>query len=119
VVSLHNWAMILRNFTPHDPLTYIRENGTRQVLPQEGVARCSEEPVADGYFDQDHEYPRTLITYGLVSGLPDAADDAIVVVSQLVVQALPQRSDLAYPAGLLRDGKGTIVGFSQLARPAK
>lgn len=110
--------MKLLNYTPHDPLTYRPPGGEAQVLPQLGMARCREEVSDDGSFGDTGDYPRVRIGYGHVTGLPEPTEDAVYVVSQLVVAALPERDDLAYPAGLVRDDQGSITGFSLLARPA-
>ncbi len=108
----------LRNYTPHDPLVYRRPDADAIVLPQRGLARCREFHAEDGSFDEAGEFPRTLVGYAEVSDLPDPEPGVVYVVSQLVVAACPDRTDLAFPAGLLRDDAGSITGFSLLARPA-
>ena len=107
----------LANYTPHTALTYRPEGGEVVVLPQLGSARCAEEYLPAGKF-HDGDLPLTLMRYGEVTGLPDPQPGTVFVVSQLVVNALPERTDLAFPAGLVRDGEGTIIGFRYLARPA-
>lgn len=104
----------LANYTPHAALTYRPDGGEAVHLPQLGNARCAEEYVPDGEFAGG--LPRTQMRYGDVTGLPDAEPGTIYVVSQLVVGALPERADLAFPAGLVRDDEGTIIGFRFLAR---
>ena len=106
----------LANYTPHTALTYRPEGGEAVVLPQLGSARCAEEYLPAGKF-HDGDLPLTLMRYGEVTGLPDPQPGTVFVVSQLVVNALPERTDLAFPAGLVRDGEGTIIGFRYLARP--
>ena len=106
----------LANYTPHAVLTYRPDGGDALELPQVGNARCQEEFQADGQFDGG--WPRTLMHYGAVNGLPAPEPGTVYVVSQLVVNALPERGDLAFPAGLVRDDEGTIIGFRYLARPA-
>lgn len=105
----------LLNYTPHAVLTYRPDAGEPVALPQLGNARCAEEFLAGGEFPGG--LPLTLMRYGEVTGLPEPADGVVYVVSQLVVNALPGRRDLAFPAGLVRDDEGTIVGFRFLARP--
>lgn len=107
----------LRNYTPHLDLVYRPDAGDAVVLPQEGNARCTEEYAPGGTF-AGSDLPLTWLRYGPVTGLPDPEEGVVHVVSQLVVNALPERDDLAFPAGLVRDGSGTIVGFRLLARPA-
>ena len=106
----------LANYTPHTALTYRPEGGEVVVLPQLGSARCAEEYLPAGKF-HDGDLPLTLMRYGEVTGLPDPQPGTVFVVSQLVVNALPERTDLAFPAVLVRDGEGTIIGFRYLARP--
>lgn len=106
----------LRNYTPHNPLTYWPEGGEPVVLPQLGSARCRESIRANGSFDAQGDYPRAVISYGEVEDLPGPEPGVVYVVSQLVVRAHPERTDLAFPAGLVRDDEGTIIGFSVLAR---
>lgn len=107
----------LANYTPHLDLTYRPDGGDAVVLPQLGNARCTEEYLPAGGFPEG-DLPLTLMRYGEVTGLPDPQPGTVFVVSQLVVNALPERTDLAFPAGLVRDGEGTIIGFRYLARPA-
>ena len=108
-------TITLRNYTPHH-LTFLR-HGQAIELPSLGVARCEERLTAAGSWDEACEFPRIRVGYGQVSGLPGPEDDVIYLVSQLVVLALPGRTDLAYPHGLRRDAAGTITGFSDLAVP--
>jgi hypothetical protein len=52
---------------------------------------------------------------GEVENLPDPVEGTIYIVSQLVVQALPDRKDLLAPGELKRDDLGAIKyaeGFS-------
>lgn len=106
--------MKLRNFTPHDPLTAVLPDGTRLVLPQEGMARCEEHHVETGVVSPDLPMPTTEIRYGDVTGLPEPEEGVFLIVSQLVVQALPERHDVGFPAGLVRNEVGDIVGFSMV-----
>ncbi len=110
-------ATMLANYTPHATLTYRPDSAETIVLPQLGNARCQEEYIPAGTFD-DGDLPVTLMRYGQVTGLPDPQPGTVYVVSQLVVNALPERVDLAFPAGLVRDDEGTIIGFRYLARSA-
>ena len=109
--------IILKNYTPHH-LTFLH-NGLPVDLPSLGTARCREQVTQMGSWDSAGEVPRASIAYGEVSGLPEPQDGVVYVVSQLVVQSLPHRSDLAYPHDLHRDPAGTITGFSVLAVPER
>lgn len=108
---------LLLNYTPHRVLTYMPRQGSEMVLPQRGNVRLTEtlargEPFPNGL-------PCTQVGYGAADGLPQPVDGVVYLVSQLVVSALPDRTDLAFPAGLVRNDEGDIVGFRLLARPAR
>ena len=58
--------------------------------------------------------PTTSTHYGKVEGLPEKMDDVSFIVSKMVKDACPDREDLLYPAELVRDDKGNIVGCKSL-----
>ncbi|SHJ67755.1 hypothetical protein SAMN02745244_03023 [Tessaracoccus bendigoensis DSM 12906] len=105
----------LRNYTPHKVLTYRPDDGEPVVLPQRGNVRLVEQFDDGGLLPNGR--PLTLLSYGLADGLPEATAGVVFVVSQLVVGAHPEREDLVFPAGLVRNDEGDIVGFRYLARP--
>ena len=107
----------LKNYTPHH-LTFLHDGHVTE-LPSLGTARCQERVTRAGSWDNADRIPRLRVGYGEVSGLPEPQTDVVYLVSQLVVQALPDRSDLAYPHELHRDSAGTITGFSALAVPER
>lgn len=106
----------LLNFTPHKVLTYLPEEGEPVELPQQGNVRLEEEFSPGGVLPNG--LPVTLLGYGNAEGLPEPSEGVAYVVSQLVVNAHPAREDLVFPAGLVRNDSGDIVGFRLLARPA-
>lgn len=106
----------LKNYTPHKVLTYRPDDGPSLTLPQSGNVRLIEEFVSGGTLPNG--LPLTLLRYGKADGLPEPSDGIVYVVSQLVVNAYPQRDDLVFPAGLVRNDNGDIIGFRLLARPA-
>lgn len=105
----------IRNFTPHDPITFFSASAS-VVLPQQGLARCGLIETESGYWDDENRVRRVLVEYGDVAGLPEPAAGTVVLVSQLVVRAVPERADLAFPHDLVRDDEGTVIGFNTLAR---
>jgi hypothetical protein len=107
------------NYTPHELLVWLHEDGTTTELPQQGLARCEETSNPDGSWDNAGRLPRLRVGYGDVHGLPDPAEAVVYVVSQLVVWALPGRTDLGYPHDLRRDTGGTVIGFRYLAVPER
>lgn len=107
----------IRNYTPHAMLVWRPEAGQPVTLVQRGNARCDEEYVQGGLLPGT-DLPLTLMRYGAAEGLPDPVPGVVYLVSQLVVNACLDRRDLVFPAGLVRDSEGTIIGFRHLARPA-
>ena len=59
--------------------------------------------------------PISLTEYGRVEGLPEKIDVSFIV-SKMLKDACPDRSDLLYPAELVRDEKGNIIGCKSLGR---
>jgi hypothetical protein len=48
--------------------------------------------------------------FGEVEGLPEPAEGVLYVVSMLVRQAVPERTDVASPGELVRDEQGRVIG---------
>lgn len=51
-----------------------------------------------------------------VTGLPEQRDDVLLVVSDIVQYALPEREDLWRPGELIRDSAGGFTGCVGLSR---
>lgn len=107
--------MQLLNFTPHMMLHLHMADGTMLDLPQVGMARCAEH-VTDADPLPGIDVAVVNMTYGDVTGLPAPQPGTCYLVSQLVVRQLPERTDLFFPQGLLRNAAGDIIGFTALAR---
>ncbi len=103
------------NLTPH-PLTHVDSNGDQHTFPSEGLARCNERFEPLGSADIEGIYPAARVSYGDVTGLPPAEDGVLYLVSQLVVKACPERSDVFFPAGVLHDDHGRLSGFTLFGR---
>ena len=97
--------MKIVNLTPHT-INY-NDSVLSLVLDSAGEARCAvtRQPVASS---APVKLCRT--TYGTVTGLPAPVDGTIYVVSLLVRQACPHRTDLVSPGELIRDSAGRVVG---------
>jgi hypothetical protein len=104
------------NLTPH-PLQLYQENGEVLTIsptaPAARVSSVTEEVFKIGGF------PITRTTFGDVENLPDPEEGTIFVVSMLVQQAAPNRTDLyrpdTGPQNVVRDGEGKIIGVRALA----
>lgn len=108
--------MKLVNLTPHT----INVQGT--VLPSEGVARLESCEVLLDELDFDgvpFAVPLYRQKYGEVTGLPEPQPLTVFIVSALVANALKgKRSDLVYPARLVRDAQGRVTGCEGFSYPA-
>ena len=110
--------MRIVNLTPH-PLNLMPEgpDGPTVTIPPSGqVARCAVDrvlvdTVAVGGITVQVNQTR----FGEVSGLPDPQPDTIFVVSALVAQAVPDRSDVFIVDDAVRDDQGRIIGARALA----
>ncbi len=103
---------MFKNFTPHS-VSFVKDNGeVEQLVP---------EPVAARVFTVEN-YETTVdgvdifnLTYGQVENLPAPEDGVYLIVSKMVRDACPDRTDLFYPTRLIRDETGVIVGCGGLA----
>lgn len=100
--------MMMINLTPHT-VNIVREDGSiLSIAPSGKVARCEQReeqmPVlADGI-------PVMRLVLGAVVDLPPAQEGVIYLVSHIVMQACPERKDLAKPGQLVRNEAGEIIG---------
>ena len=111
--------MKIVNLTPH-AVTLHGTAGQAVTLPPSGqvarlaVAREAMAPVVvDGI-----ELAVSRPTLGAVTGLPDAQDGVLLLVSALVADAV-RRADVVSRGELVRDGAGVIVGARGLSAYAR
>jgi hypothetical protein len=99
--------MQLVNLTPH-PVQVMRVNGTFIELPKGSIVpRLATTETVIGEID-GAKIVKTI--FGATVDLPEAADDTILIVSRLVKDANPGRTDLVCPGAALRDETGKIIG---------
>ena len=103
---------MLKNLTPHEVKIY-KLNGTACDLnlvieAGEEVARVSCEYMKVDKKVEGVDVYRTV--FGEVTGLPDYEEGVYLLVSAMVREALPLRSDLVSPGQLLRDDDGNVIG---------
>lgn len=103
---------ILKNYTPH-AINIVRADGSIvMTIPSEGVSiRLKTETAQVG---EVNGIPLTKTIFGEPEGLPEEREDTILVVSQLVKNALPDRKDLVVPAEQVRDAEGRVIGCLSL-----
>lgn len=105
----------LRNLTPH-PLNLHDASGGVTNLPIDGPApRLSVSRVPLGTLAG---LPIVRSSMGAVEGLPDSVPGVVLIVSAMVAEACPDRTDLAYPGEAVRDASGRVIGAMGLCAGA-
>lgn len=105
--------MNIVNLTPH-AINLIGENGKqRTITPSGNLARVAAKTVIVGNIDG---IPVTTTEFGEVEGLPEPSENTIYVVSSLVAQRTPERTDVYIPSESVRDENGRIIGCKSLGR---
>lgn len=98
------------NLTPHD-ITVVGD--AQVVLPKSGsIARVAVSQVEVG---REGGIALFRTRKGEVQGVPSPEEGTIYVVSLVVREALPGRTDLASPGELVRDADGKPIGCRGLA----
>lgn len=101
------------NLTPHT-ITFVRDNGTSLAVGASGeVARVTTKSVVVDTIDG---IPVTQTEYGPIENLPDPQENTIYLVSSLVAQRCPDRTDVLVPSDFIRDEGGNIIGCKALNR---
>ena len=96
------------NLTPHPVNLLDVDANVIITFHSEGLARCSQNDIIIGKLNKDIILTKT--SYGEVIGLPEQSPRTFYIVSRLVRNALPNRTDLLVPNQLIRDSEGQIVG---------
>lgn len=108
--------MTIINLTPHT-LNLYRGDEIQEIAPGGPAARVATVVSQVGEVDG---VPITSVAYGAVVDLPAPAPGVVYVVSALVQQACPDRTDLLRPdtgpQNVVRNEAGQIVGVRALAR---
>lgn len=85
-----------------------RTDGTFITLPKgEKAPRLATTETVVGEID-GAKVVKTI--FGATTDLPETADDTILIVSRLVKDANPERTDLVCPGAAIRDEDGKVVG---------
>jgi len=99
--------MTILNLTPH-PVKIERTDGTFLELPKGStVPRLS---VSTEVVQQIEGINVVKTTFGETVDLPAATESTILIVSRLVKDANPERTDLVCPGEAIRDEAGKVVG---------
>lgn len=102
------------NLTPHAVNLYNSRTGNFDTITPSGVvARVSATTVSCGVIG---DYNVTATSYGEVENLPEPQEGTIYIVSSLVAQRAPSRTDVFIPNESVRDSEGRIIGCKSLGR---
>jgi hypothetical protein len=104
------------NLTPHQLDIYV-ELGSAHLsrtlsIPPSGIVPrvgVSARPIGH-VLVEGVEVPVTATSYGAVSDLPEPNPVNVYVVSRVVAEASPDRSDLLIPGEAVRDQAGRVIG---------
>lgn len=101
------------NLTPHE-INIVVGDEKISVKPSGNVARVVECIVENG---EIWGIAWSRIEHLRVEGLPEPEEGTIYIVSSLVAQALKgKREDVYFPAYLIRDERGNVIGCSALGK---
>ncbi len=97
------------NLTPHTVNVVVEgpEGPKTWEIESAGDARCAVRAEPAGSVG---DIPLFRTAFGDVSGLPEAQEGTMFIVSLLVRQALPGRTDLCSPSQPIRDTDGKVIG---------
>ncbi|MGQ0775180.1 MAG: hypothetical protein ACT4NY_12295 [Pseudonocardiales bacterium] len=111
--------MKLHNLTPH-PVTIITDAGSVHLPSEPGCTLQVEETqeVTEPVFVEGLPVPTVRVIGGSAVDLPEPAPDTLFVVSRVIAEARPDRTDLLVPYDLVRDAAGRVIACRSLARMA-
>ena len=102
----------IKNKTPHEVVIIHEDGSVIMTIPSDGSIRLSQSTAKVGVIG---DIPITKTSFGGAE-LPPQEEDAIYIVSSLVCQAYPDRSDFYIPDGSVRDKDGRIIGCKSLSQ---
>ena len=100
------------NLTPH-AVTVMTDAGYFEFPPSGEVARVEARTVYTGHIGG---VPISATEFGDVAGLPEPSEGTAYIVSSLVAQRVPERTDVFIPNESVRDEHGRIIGCRSLGR---
>lgn len=109
--------MYILNLTPHD-VHILLPGGKTLTLHRSGkTARLetTSRPAQGVAITGGPDIPAIYSKHGPVTGLPEPAEDWLLLVSTFVA-AHVRRPDVVSPGGLVRDGEGRVLGCRELTR---
>lgn len=116
--------MKLLNLTPH-PITFLDANNNVVLElpgcdnpPRAREKRKREGSVCHAEFAAIHttDIPLNKVELGEVENLPNVSPEYYYIVSRIIAEACPERTDLFIPDETVRDENGRIIGCRALAQ---
>ncbi len=104
--------MKIINLTPHKISIY-KDDILVRTYESKGVARVFQKSIVVDNIDGIFIYKNI---YGDVSGLPEETSNTFYIVSKIVADACPHRSDLLLTNDCVRNEEGVIIGCRSLSR---
>jgi len=112
IENLQNRMKEFINLTPHT-LNIVKADGSIvDIQPSGDIARVTSTTAIIATFKGINI---TVSTWGDVTGLPDAQDGIIYIVSRMVKDRVPDRPDVLVPGAPVRDAEGKIIGANGLS----
>lgn len=108
----------IHNYTPHPIRLCDDHDRILRTYHPAGCARITFSPPDITYVPADGlnvPIADARIPTG-ITGLPGPEPDTLLIVSTLILTALPSRDDLIAPDNLVRDSKGRVIGCRRFAR---
>ena len=103
---------MLVNLTPHPINLFTNGTLVSTILPEDVPARCSQSQELVETWMLIHI---TRQRFGKVENLPEPKEGTRYVVSRLVAEACPERTDLLIPGPCVRDENGRVIGCEGLS----
>ena len=104
--------MKLINLTPHTLNILAADGSTVDVQPSGDIARVSS---TSAVITTINGINVTASAWGEVTGLPEAEEGVILIVSRMVKDRVANRADVMVPGAPVRDADGKIVGANGLS----
>lgn len=104
--------MKIRNFTPHPIVILNNKNEVIEKFQSEGIIRLNSEIIK---IRKEGDIQITKTIFGNPEGLPEEKEGILLIVSQMIKSALPNRNDLVVPAELVRNDEGYVIGCKSLS----
>ena len=104
--------MKLINLTPHALNLIAADGSSIDLQPSGNIARVASSSAVVATINGINVSQQT---FGEVTGLPDAQDGTVFIVSRMVKDRVANRADVMVPGAPVRDADGKIIGANGLS----